>query len=133
MKVVRGDTESQVVSHVVDLVDTSLVSVGVGPSDSPVSVARFLLGAVDVGVTEGVVLVLVLGLVLRAVRGSNGSDGSNGSSLSNDWGGDGLSDHWSGDSLGIGGNHGGGNHGAGGGIQGGDLGSVGKVGWSCVS
>merc|ERR1711910_298151 len=123
-KVVRGGTETQVVSHVVDSVDTSLVSVGVGPGDSSVSVASFLLGAVDVGVTEGEVLVLVLSLVLRTVRSSNRS---NRSSLSNDWGGDGLSDHWSGNSLGIGGNHRGG-----GGIQGGDLGSVGKVGWSRV-
>merc|ERR1712072_1231511 len=111
-KVVRGGTEAQVVSHIVDSVDTSLVSVGVGPGDSSVSVASFLLGAVDVGVTEGEVLVLVLGLVLAGdVRSSNGS------SLSNDWGGD---------SLGIGGNHRGGNHGGRGGIQGGDRGSIGK-------
>jgi len=146
-KVVRVDTESEVISHVVDSVDTGLVSVGVGPGDSSVSVASFLLGAVDVGVTEGEVLVLVLSLVLRAVRGSNRS------SLSNDWGGDGLSNHWGGHSLGIGGNdwgaggsvpivitkpiggqsfHWGSNHwGGGGSIQSGDLlGSVGKVCWS---
>merc|ERR1712045_531138 len=86
-KVVRGDTEAEVVSNIVDGVDSSLVSVAVGPGDSSVSVASLLLGTVDVLVTVGNVAQLVLSLVLRAVScGDGGSRGNNWGSLGNDRG-----------------------------------------------
>ena len=126
-EVVRADTESHIVSNIVGGVDTSLVSVAVGPGDSSVSVASLLLGAVDVLVAVGKVALLVLGLVLRAVRGN----GSNGSSLGDHWGGHSLGDHW-GSSVGHSRLGGGDDGSVGGGIEGGDLGSVGKVGWGGV-
>ena len=129
-EVVSVDTEAQVVSNVVDGVNSSLVRVSVGPGDS-VSVASLLLGAVDVLVSVGSVAQLVLSLVLGAVRGSDGGDGGNRGSLSDDWGGDGLSDDWGGSCVLHSADDGGGGHR--GGVQGGDLGSVGKVGRGGVS
>ena len=128
-EVVSVDTEAQVVSNVVDGVNSSLVRVSVGPGDS-VSVASLLLGAVDVLVSVGSVAQLVLSLVLGAVRGSDGGDGGNRGSLSDDCG-DGLSDDWGGSCVLHSADDGGGGHR--GGVQGGDLGSVGKVGRGGVS
>merc|ERR1712241_1374572 len=134
-KVVRGDTEAEVVSNIVDGVDSSLVSVAVGPGNSSVSVASLLLGTVDVLVTVGNVTQLVLSLVLRAVScGDGGSRGNDWSSLGNNWSSHSRDSSHGRDSSTVRGHHrggsGGGHDRGGGSIEGGDRGSVGKVGWS---
>merc|ERR1719341_2171098 len=81
-KVVSSNSESKVISNIVDSVDSSLISIGVRSSDTSVGVSLFLLGRVDVLVSVSKVAELILSLELRADWASNG--GSNwGSSISN--------------------------------------------------
>jgi len=80
-KVVSGNTESEVISNIVDSVDSSLVSIGVRSSDASVGISLFLLGRVDVLVSVSNVAELILSLELGADWASDGG----GSSISN-WG-----------------------------------------------
>merc|ERR1711892_891099 len=61
-KVVSGNTESEVISNIVDSVDSSLISIGVRSSDSSVGISLFLLGRVDVLVSISKVAELILSL-----------------------------------------------------------------------
>ena len=65
-QVVTDDTETKVISNIVDSVHPSLVHVGVGALNPSVDVAALLLGRVDVLVAIGNVACLVLGLELAA-------------------------------------------------------------------
>merc|ERR1711942_376756 len=97
-EVVRSNSESEVISNIVDSVDSSLISIGVGSSHSSVGISLLLLGRVDVLVSVGKVAKLILSLELRADwasdRGgkrsssnSNGSSSVSGRGSSNgDWG-----------------------------------------------
>merc|ERR1712121_75637 len=87
-EVVRGNSESEVISSIVDGVDSSLISIGVGSSHSSVGISLLLLGRVDVLVSVGKVAKLILSLELRADWASN--RGSKRSS-SNSNGGSGIS------------------------------------------
>merc|ERR1712002_427785 len=80
-KVVRGNSESEVISNIVDSVDSSLVSIGVRSGDTSISVSLLLLGRVDVLVSVSKVAELILSLELRADWASNrGSKRSSGNS-----------------------------------------------------
>jgi hypothetical protein len=87
-KVVSGNSESKVISNIVDSVDSSLISIGVRSLDTSVGISLLLLGGVDVLVSVGEVAELILSLELRADwasnRGSNGSSSNSnrGSSIS---------------------------------------------------
>ena len=118
-EVVRSNSESEVISNIVDGVDSSLVSIGVGSSHSSVGISLLLLGRVDVLVSVGKVAELILSLELRADWASdrggkrsssngNGSSSVSGRGSSNgDWGsgissrGSGISSRGSGNSWGI--------------------------------
>merc|ERR1719308_70124 len=94
----RSNSESEVIGNIVDSVDSSLVSIGVGSSHSSVSISLLLLGRVDVLVSVGKVAKLILSLELRADWASDrggkrsSSDGNGSSSVSSrgssngDWG-----------------------------------------------
>merc|ERR1712173_368710 len=80
-EVVRGNSESEVISNIVDSVDSSLVSIGVRSGDTSISVSLLLLGRVDVLVSVSKVAELILCLELRADWASNrGSKRSSGNS-----------------------------------------------------
>merc|ERR1712098_141698 len=93
-EVVTGHAESEVISNVVDSVDSSLISIGVRSSNSTKSITTLLLGTVDVLVTIGNISELILSLELRSHRSRDGSSSSNSShswgsskgSSSNSWG-----------------------------------------------
>merc|ERR1719431_1691934 len=70
-EVVRGNSESEVISNIVDSVDSSLVSIGVRSGDTSKSVSLLLLGRVDVLVSVSKVAELILSLELRANWASN--------------------------------------------------------------
>merc|ERR1711955_185335 len=72
-EVVTNNTESEVISHIVDSVYSGLVHVSVRSLDTTVCVATLLLGRVDVLVSVGKVTELVLGLELAAGGSSHGS------------------------------------------------------------
>merc|ERR1712243_307650 len=82
-EVVTGHTESEVISNVVDSVDSSLISIGVRSSNSTKSIATLLLGTVDVLVTIGNISELILSLELRGDRSRDGSSSGN---SSHSWG-----------------------------------------------
>jgi hypothetical protein len=84
-KVVSGNSESKVISNIVDSVDSSLVSVGVRSLDTSVGISLLLLGGVDVLVSVGKVAELILSLELGADWASN--RGGNGSSSNSNRGG----------------------------------------------
>jgi len=84
-EVVRGNSESEVISNIVDSVDSSLISIGVRSGDTSKSVSLLLLGRVDVLVSVSKVAELILSLELGADWTSNGggkrsSGNSNGGS-----------------------------------------------------
>jgi len=83
-EVVRGNSESEVISNIVDSVDSSLVSIGVRSGDTSKSVSLLLLGRVDVLVSVSKVAELILSLELRADWASN--RGSKRSSGNSNWG-----------------------------------------------
>merc|ERR1712025_550181 len=87
-QIVANNTESEVISNVVDSVDSSLISIGVGSSNSTKSIATLLLGTVDVLVPIGNISKLILSLKLRGNRSRDGSSSGNSSqgSSSNRWG-----------------------------------------------
>merc|ERR1712025_822964 len=93
-EVVTGHTESEVISNVVDSVDSSLISICVRSSNPTKSISTLLLGTVDVLVTIGNISELILSLELRGDRSRDGSSSSNSShswgnskgSSSNSWG-----------------------------------------------
>merc|ERR1711955_68256 len=72
-EVVTNNTESEVISHIVDSVYSGLVHVSVRSLDTTVCVATLLLGRVNVLVSVGKVTELVLGLELAAGGSSHGS------------------------------------------------------------
>merc|ERR1712243_217772 len=82
-EVVTSHTESEVISNVVDSVDSSLISIGVRSSNSTKSIATLLLGTVDVLVTIGNISELILSLELR---GDWSRDGSSSGNSSHSWG-----------------------------------------------
>merc|ERR1712215_514398 len=82
-EVVAGNTESKVVSNIVDSVNSSLISISVRSGDTSISVALLLLGRVDVLVSISKVAKLILSLELGADRTSNW--GSNRSSSIGNW------------------------------------------------
>jgi len=94
-EVVRGNSESEVISNIVDSVDSSLVSIGVRSGDTSESISLLLLGRVDVLVSVSKVAELILSLELRADWTSNGG-GKRSSSNSN--GGSSVSSRGSGNS-----------------------------------
>merc|ERR1712243_174752 len=75
-EVVTSHTESEVISNVVDSVDSSLISIGVRSSNSTKSITTLLLGTVDVLVTIGNISELILSLELRGNRSRDGSSSS---------------------------------------------------------
>merc|ERR1711955_23159 len=79
-EVVTNNTESEVISHIVDSVYSGLVHVSVRSLDTTVCVATLLLGRVDVLVSVGKVTELVLGLELAAGGSSHGSSSNSRSS-----------------------------------------------------
>merc|ERR1711892_774805 len=87
-EVISGNSESQIISNIVDSVDSSLISISVRSGDTSIGIPLFLLGRVDVLVSISNVAELILSLELRADwasnRGSNGSSGisNRGSSIS---------------------------------------------------
>merc|ERR1712025_343675 len=87
-QIVANNTESEVISNVVDSVDSSLISICVRSSNSTKSIATLLLGTVDVLVTIGNISELILSLELRGDRPRDGSSSGNSSkgSSSNSWG-----------------------------------------------
>merc|ERR1712054_573885 len=89
-EVVSSNSESKIISNIVDSVDSSLISISVRSSHSSVSVSLFLLGRVNVLVSVSKVAELILSLELRADgasnRGSNGGGNSNRSSSISSWG-----------------------------------------------
>merc|ERR1719431_348975 len=95
---VRGNSESEVISNIVDSVNSSLISIGVRSGDTSKSVSLLLLGRVDVLVSVSKVTDLILSLELRADWASN--RGSKRSSGNSNWGssissrGSGNSDRW---------------------------------------
>jgi len=122
-EVISGNSESQIISNIVDSVDSSLINISVRSGDTSIGISLFLLGRVDVLVSVSNVAELILSLELRADwasdRGSNRSSGisnrgsgisswgsgirsisSWGSSISN-WG-SGISSRGGGESWGIG-------------------------------
>jgi len=94
-EVVRGNSESEVISNIVDCVDSSLVSIGVRSGDTSESISLLLLGRVDVLVSVSKVAELILSLELGADWTSNGG-GKRSSSNSN--GGSSVSSRGSGNS-----------------------------------
>jgi len=94
-EVVRGNSESEVISNIVDCVDSSLVSIGVRSGDTSESISLLLLGRVDVLVSVSKVAELILSLELGADWTSNGG-GKRSSSNSN--GGSSISSRGSGNS-----------------------------------
>ena len=76
-KVVSGNSESKVISNIVDCVYSSLISIGVRSLDTSVGISQLLLGGVDVLVSEGEVAKLILSLELRADWPSNRGSSSN--------------------------------------------------------
>jgi len=94
-EVVRGNSESEVISNIVDSVDSSLVSIGVRSGDTSESISLLLLGRVDVLVSVSKVAELILSLELGADWTSNGG-GKRSSSNSN--GGSSVSSRGSGNS-----------------------------------
>jgi len=94
-EVVRGNSESEVISNIVDSVDSSLVSIGVRSGDTSESISLLLLGRVDVLVSVSKVAELILSLELGADWTSNGG-GKRSSSNSN--GGSSISSRGSGNS-----------------------------------
>merc|ERR1712243_251170 len=108
--VVRGNrevgtshTESEVISNVVDSVDSSLISIGVRSSNSTKSIATLLLSTVDVLVTIGNISEFILSLELRGDWSRDGSSSVGG------WGSSNNRCSSSYGSSGIGGNRGCGN------------------------
>jgi len=96
-EVVRGNSESEVISNIVDCVDSSLVSIGVRSGDTSESISLLLLGRVDVLVSVSKVAELILSLELGADWTSN-RGGKRSSSNSN--GGSSVSSRGSGNSNG---------------------------------
>jgi len=94
-EVVRGNSESEVISNIVDCVDSSLVSIGVRSGDTSESISLLLLGRVDVLVSVSKVAELILSLELGADWTSN-RGGKRSSSNSN--GGSSVSSRGSGNS-----------------------------------
>jgi len=94
-EVVRGNSESEVISNIVDSVDSSLVSIGVRSGDTSESISLLLLGRVDVLVSVSKVAELILSLELGADWTSN-RGGKRSSSNSN--GGSSVSSRGSGNS-----------------------------------
>ena len=70
----RGSLDSAEAEPVRDIVDRG-PAISVGPDHAGVGVARLVPGAVDVGVAEGEVLVLVLGVVLGGHHSGHGEAG----------------------------------------------------------
>merc|ERR1719431_1672192 len=99
-EVVRCNSESEVISNIVDSVDSGLISIGVRSGDTSKSVSLLLLGRVDVLVSISKVAELILSLELRADWASN--KGSKRSSGNSDWGrGSSISYRGSSDSWGV--------------------------------
>jgi len=94
-EVVRGNSESEVISNIVDSVDSSLISISVRSSDTSIGISLLLLGRVDVLVSVSKVAELILSLELRADWTSN-RGGKRSSSNSN--GGSSVSSRGSGNS-----------------------------------
>ena len=65
-EVITLDTETKSISDVVDGVDSSLISIGVRSGHTTESIARLLLGRVDVLVSIGNIAELILSLELGA-------------------------------------------------------------------
>jgi hypothetical protein len=141
-EIVAGHTEAKGISNVVDSVNTSLILVGVGASNTSVGIATLLLGTVDVLVTISNISVFILSLELRADgasdRGSShsrdsmdsshsrGSYSNRGTGVSSSIGGS-----WERGSGSVGGHWGCGGDGGGSqgpGVEGCDGGAVGKLG-----
>merc|ERR1712029_1203206 len=85
-EVVSSNSESKIISNIVDSVDSSLISISVRSSHSSVSVSLFLLGRVNVLVSVSKVAELILSLELRADGASNRGSNSNRSSSISSWG-----------------------------------------------